>query len=188
MLKAFASLWILLVVLCEGTVKTYYKIEIDSSKDARLSQFENTFLSMARCTTSTVPFKEATQDSREQLRATVCVCVCVRKLAPIVMIYQSLSCVFSDSQFFLPSHSLICVKRLTHFMQYREKRTASICREGSLVCWMMSLFGEDERVGGSDESCERRWAAIADVKLNYRLKEREREGDSLQAWRKMFHF
>lgn len=45
---------------------------------------------------------------------------------------------------------------------------------------MMSLFGEDEHVvvGGSDESCERRWAAIADVKLNYRLK--EREGDSLQ--------
>lgn len=46
---------------------------------------------------------------------------------------------------------------------------------------MMSLFGEDEHVdggGGSDESGERRWAAIADVKLNYRLK--EREGDSLQ--------
>lgn len=45
---------------------------------------------------------------------------------------------------------------------------------------MMSLFAEDEHVdgGGSDESCERRWAAIADVKLNYRLK--EREGDSLQ--------
>lgn len=46
---------------------------------------------------------------------------------------------------------------------------------------MMSLFGADECVrggGGSNESCERRWAAIADVKLNYRLK--EREGDSLQ--------
>lgn len=46
---------------------------------------------------------------------------------------------------------------------------------------MMSLFGEDEHVGGgvgSDESCERRWTVIADVKLNYRLK--GREGDSLQ--------
>lgn len=68
---------ILLVGLCEGTVKTYCKIEIDSSKDARLSQFENTFLSMATHTTSTVPFKEATQGSREQLRTTVCASVCV---------------------------------------------------------------------------------------------------------------
>lgn len=42
---------------------------------------------------------------------------------------------------------------------------------------MTSLFAE--RVGGrSDESCERRWAVIADVNLNYRLKEREE--DSLQ--------
>lgn len=77
-------------------MKTYYKIEIDSSKGARLSQFENTFLSMARGTTGTVPFKEATQDGREQLRTTVCVrvCVCEETCSNCDDISESFLCVF----------------------------------------------------------------------------------------------
>lgn len=61
--------------------------------------------------------------------------------------------------FFLPFLDLCQEQRLTHFVLYRQNRTAPTGRGRSLVCRMMSVFGEDEcvsggggREGGVDES------------------------------------
>lgn len=124
----------------------------DLPKDTLLSQIRNTFLSMARLVTTAVPPKQQRKPWRAFKESGMCKRLyeenCTRN-----DIFSSFLCVFCQPVcFFTPFHCLICVRRLTHFMLYRQKRTAPTCRGGSLVCWMMSVFGEDECVssgGGS---------------------------------------
>lgn len=105
----------------------------------------------------------------------VCVCACVRVCVSYhqfnvvvlpstgsceenctedVMIYHALfpAC-FLTACFLLPFLDL-CQE--THPFQTEQNRTAPTGRGRSLVCWVMSVFGEDECVGsgGLDESGE----------------------------------
>ncbi len=77
---------------------------------------------------------------------------CEENCTEDVMIYRSLfpavDVCFLTACFFLPFLDLCQELRLTHFMLYRQNRTAPTGRGRSLVCRMMSVFGEDECVGG----------------------------------------
>lgn len=68
----------------------------------------------------------------------------------------SFSCVFSDSLLFTPIPWFVSGDSLPHPFQTEQNRTAPTGRGRSLVCWVMSVFGEDECVGsgGLDESGE----------------------------------
>lgn len=147
MLKAIANHWISksFWLRFEGTLKNLlWNRNVHPTTSAYLSLKIPSFLWQ--------DVKQALFLSKKQHKAAKgsSVCVSVKRVAwgDLHQLWWYIKVVpvcFLTASFFLPPHFFICVSRLT---QYRQKRTAPTCREGSLVCWMMSLFGKDECVGG----------------------------------------
>lgn len=107
-------------------------------------------------------------------------------------------CVFPGGLFFLPFTDSCEELRLTHLTMFRQRRTAPTGRGRSLVCPMMSVFGEDEcvgLVGGLDESSKGKEECMcgggntrSPTEMLNSITQWKREEDSLQGWRKRSTF
>ena len=118
-------------------------------------------------------------------------------------------CVFSDREVFFSSHRLICVRGWdsTHFTVYRQNRAAPTGRRKELgllndvsvwrgwVCWWRWWWWWWWRWGvgwvwrrGRRSMCGGGNTRSPTEMLNSITDWKEREEDSLQGWRKTFHF